>query len=691
MLDHSIGSYINTTTSYLNLLRGIGIETVSDFLMYYPRTHEDQTNFKKINEIKFDEKAILKGAITDIQKQRTKTGKLLIKAIFIDEVGNIAELVWFNQRFLLSSLPICEQVIVSGKPKFDFGKISIMSPTVELLKDTQIHAGCIVPVYREHDRLKTSWFREKMSQVIHFAEMFPENLPIEIIQTEKLIDRNTAIRNIHFPESKDLLLASKERLAFEELYIIQRDAYKKKVKWRNIEEKNRKQIKMDIDFIKVFFDILPFTLTNAQKVVLYEILKDLEKPFPMNRLLEGDVGSGKTVVVVAAALNVFKAGFQTAIMAPTEVLARQHFSTITKLIDDLVKHKKYDEVVNGIKDTKVTQSALDLFSSFLNQKTPKVGLLTGSVKGKTRKEVLKDLESGELNIIVGTHALIQDKVVFDNLGFVVIDEQHRFGVAQRNKLKDLFVPHVLNMSATPIPRSLALTAYGDQDLSVINEMPPGRKPIITKVVPERERAKVYEFIKTEIKKGRQIYVICPLIDESDVLEVKSVMKEYEFLKLDIFPEFQIGLMHGKLSPQEKTYVMNSFKEKELDILVSTSVIEVGIDVPNATIMIIEGAERFGLAQLHQFRGRVGRGETQSYCFLFTNSENSISIDRLKYMEEFTDGFKLAEIDLRLRGPGEVYGIKQSGIPDLRIASLKDTEMIVRVKKSIERTISKDSN
>jgi len=686
ILKTPISGILSTTKTYLSLLEKMGITTLEDFMLYYPRTHEDQSQLKTIAEVIVGEVSTLKGVLTDVENQKTKFGKILTKAVFTDSDGNIAETVWFNQKYLRNSLPKNIPVLVTGKVKYDYGRFSISSPVVEVVKEDQLHTGRIIPIYREHDKISSRWIREKMGKITQYFNLMSENLPLALIKDENLISREKAIFNIHFPESEELLQKSKERLAFEELFFIQKSALKRKQEWQDINPDDQKSIPMDIEFIKTFFEILPFKLTQAQKVVLYEVLRDMEKKYPMSRLLEGDVGSGKTVVVVAAMLNVFKAGYQSVIMAPTEVLANQHFSTITKLVKEFTDHPKYAHLLGQDKKNN-TSDSLDLFSSFLHTKIPKVVLLTGNVTGKQRKIVLSEMKSGEASIIIGTHALIQQGVEFCNLGLVTVDEQHRFGVDQRENLKTHGTPHFLNMTATPIPRSLALTAYGDHDLSVIDELPKGRKTIITKVAPEKERAKIYEFLKDQIEKGRQVYVICPLIDDSDVLEVKSVTKEYKFLKTDIFPEYKVGLMHGKLTSGEKAYVMQEFKEGKIKILVSTSVIEVGIDVPNATMMLIEGAERFGLAQLHQFRGRVGRGEHQSYCLLFSDSENVKSLQRLQSMEKFSDGFKLAEIDLRLRGPGEVYGIRQSGVPDLKMASLSDTKMVVRVKKATEKVLN----
>jgi ATP-dependent DNA helicase RecG len=401
---------------------------------------------------------------------------------------------------------------------------------------------------------------------------------------------------------------------------------------------------------------LPFKLTGAQNRVLKEIFTDLEKSYPMSRLVQGDVGSGKTIVAALSALNVVKNGYQVAVMAPTEILAKQHYKTFVKV----------------------------LAPYSLN-----IQFIAGSTTKKQKENLLMRMANGTVDIMIGTHSLIQDKIVFKNLGLAIIDEQHRFGVQQRNILKSYGSPHLLTMTATPIPRTLAITLYGDQDLSVIDEMPAGRKPVITRMVSEKKRLDAYRWIEDQINKGRQAFVICPLIEESETLEVKSVLEEYQYLQEHIFPQFEIALLHGKMKQEEKDQIMKDFKDNKVKILVSTSVIEVGIDVPNASIMLIEGAERFGLSQLHQFRGRVGRGEHQSYCFLFNTKLSKIGEIRMKAMERENSGFKLSEIDLKLRGPGEVYGQKQSGIPDLKMANLNDLNTLKKAREAAETIIEKD--
>jgi len=478
-----------------------------------------------------------------------------------------------------------------------------------------------------------------------------------------------AIQEIHFPSHQKKLDAARDRLGYEELFLLQLKAVKKKKAWHASRDTkscvSTSGMPLDPEFVKQFFSTLPYTPTNAQKIAIYEILKDMEKPYPMMRLLEGDVGSGKTLVAMTSMLQAVKNGYQAAIMAPTEVLARQHLISVTNFLTAYEK-------------------------KFSNQSQINVQLLVGALKTAEKKQVINAIANGQVDIAIGTHALIQDSIQFSRLGLVVVDEQHRFGVKQREILVKQGSPHVLNMTATPIPRTLALVAYGDQDLSVINEMPPGRMPIETKVVPPEHRQSVYKFVEGKLQKGQQLYVICPLIDDSDVLEVKSVTTEFEHLQ-GVFPNFKVGLLHGKMKSEEKDTIMKAFKGNEIQVLVSTSVIEVGVDVPNATLMLIEGAERFGLSQLHQFRGRVGRGNVQSYCFLYTNSSSELTYTRLKAMTDHTDGFMLAEIDLKLRGPGEVYGVRQSGVPDLKVANLMNGILLDRVRKAAESVVEKSTD
>jgi len=664
-LNTPLEQALSTKREYIRALRDMNIHTIEDLLLYFPRTYEDLSESKTLLEVKDGEKVSMRGMIYGIKNVPLRNRRTsLIKAMFYDSHGNGAEVVWFNQPFVKRTVPMETEVVVSGKIQFNYGKYTLQNPRVELAGDIQIHTAGMVPVYPQHEVITSKWLRDKIHPLLPYADKFEEILPPEIVAEENLMPKSEAIKEIHFPTSQKQLERARDRLAYEELFLLQLHAVQRKEEWKNSRSKDSliREVKMDVKFVKNFFSTLPFTLTGAQKVAIYEILSDFEKPFPMIRLLEGDVGSGKTVVAAIALLNAVIHGYQAVIMAPTEVLARQHINSISQFID------RYE-------------------ACFPHAKAINIQLLIGSLKPKEKQLIQDSINNGQVDIVIGTHALIQESVRFPRLGFVVIDEQHRFGVKQREVLMKQGSPHILSMTATPIPRTLAMVAYGDHDLSVLNEMPPGRKQIITKIVPPEHRDKVNLFIADKIRKGGQAYVICPLIDDSEELEVKSVKAEYERLHT-VFPDFRIGLLHGKLKSEEKESVMRRFKDGEIDILVSTSVIEVGVDVPNASVMLIEGSERFGLSQLHQFRGRVGRGTEQSYCFLCTSPDAQGSYIRLKAMVDYTDGFKLAEIDLKLRGPGEVYGVRQSGIPDLKIANLANGVLVVRVRKAAEHMIEK---
>jgi len=662
-LSTPLSEALSTKKEYIRSLKEMGVFTVRDLLLYFPRAYEDLSVFKKIWEAKDGEIITTKGFLHGIRLIPTRNRRVkLVKAMFYDQHGTECEVVWFNQPHLLRMLPMDTELIVAGKVEFKYGKYTLQNPEVETIKEAQIHVGTMVPIYPQHEVITAKWLRGKIHPLLYLAKEFDEILPEELMDEENLIPKAEAIREVHFPSSAETLKKAQDRLGYEELFLLQLNAVKTKLDWKNSRDPsdNIQGMPMDPEFVKGFFSTLPFTPTGAQKVTIYEILKDMEKPFPMMRLLEGDVGSGKTLVAMVALLQAVKNGYQTAIMAPTEILSRQHLVSISKFVGN------YE-------------------AKFPGEKPINVQLLIGSMTAKEKKNLQGAIKDGSVDIVIGTHALIQESVQFERLGLVIVDEQHRFGVKQREVLVKQGSPHVLNMTATPIPRTLALVAYGDQDLSVINELPPGRKPITTKIVPPEHRETVNRFIAGKVEQGQQVYVICPLIDESDTLEVKSVKAEYERLH-DVFPKFRIGLLHGKMKSADKESVMQNFKDANIDILVSTSVIEVGVDVPNATMMMIEGAERFGLSQLHQFRGRVGRGEAQSYCFLYTNSDSELTFTRLKAMADYTDGFKLAEIDMRLRGPGEVYGVRQSGIPDLKIANMLDGILLDRVRKAAEKII-----
>ncbi len=665
---------LRTTQDFLAALHGMEIRTVQDLLLYLPRAYEDLSRMQTLEHVEDGEKVTIRGTVSNVKMIRTRKKKMaLVQGVFTDGDGNSCEVVWFNQPHIKRMIGESADVVLTGKVGWKGSKLTIQSPTFESgAREELLHSGRIVPVYPQHSVISTRWLREKMALVKGAIHEFQETLPAELITEEKLMTRAQTILQLHFPESPELLKAAKERLAFEELYNLQLGALKRKQKWQQATQ-DRLKIPMNVDLIKAFFSSLKFTPTDSQRIAIYEILKDLEKTVPMSRLLEGDVGSGKTLVATAVIANVVHYGGQCALMVPTEVLAKQHAEEITKMMKRVASCK-----------LQVTSSEL----STCNLKLATIALLTGSTPPAQAKEIKLGLARGTIDIVIGTHALIQSNVTFKDLKLAIVDEQHRFGVLQRKALTQKGSPHFLSMTATPIPRTLALTAYGDHDLSVLLEKPGNRKPIKTRVVAPQDRRTVELFIDTQIQEGRQAYVICPLITESDELaDVRNVTEETARLK-EAFPRRAIASLHGKLSSKEKDAIMADFKEKKTEILVSTSVIEVGIDVPNTTIILIEGAERFGLSQLHQLRGRVGRSDAQSYCFLCTSWAEQASSERLRAMEKYTDGFKLAEIDLKLRGPGELYGTKQSGIPEIRVGALTNPEMVARARKAAERMLDK---
>ena len=536
-----------------------------------------------------------------------------------------------------------------------YNRYQINNPSVELAKEiaktaAENNSG-IQPVYKSIKNLRPKTVQDLMKNIRPIMDFLPETLPENIIRRQKLVSRSEAVKFLHAPKTHEEISRGRERLAFEELFeMILAAQFNKQEQTRLTGWK----IPFNKSVVKNFVDQLPFPLTNAQRRAAWQILQDLESDHPMNRLLQGDVGSGKTVVAGLVAAEVAKAGFQTAIMAPTEILAQQHAKTLDELLSPF-----------GVS----------------------VALLTGHVKGAARSQLLDNLASGNIDVVVGTHALIQEKVAYHKLGFAVIDEQHRFGVKQRQALleKSDFMPHLLSMTATPIPRSLALTLYGELDISILDELPSGRQPIQTKIWSPASAPKLYESIENELAKGRQAYVICPLIDDNPDNDKKSVEAEYNKLSKTIFSHRRVGLLHGKLPVEEKAEVMQKFADGELDMLVSTTVVEVGVNVPNATVMLIENADNFGLSQLHQLRGRVGRGKHQSFCHLMMSGHDKPS-QRLREIEKSQDGFYLAEVDLKLRGPGEIYGKMQHGDLNLKIASLADTALIARAQVEAERFV-----
>jgi len=655
---------LHTTDSYIKRLQKGGISTVEDLIGHYPRTYKDKSDVLELfSYVNIKEPNTLRVKIESLTTERTRNGKELSKAVLADKSGFLSEAVWFNRKYMLQKFHAGDTVKIYGKPKYEYGRLSFPSPDIEFAKD---EGSSIVPVYPECNYIPSAWFEGKMVCIREYIRTIPEVLPEEIRKQKGFRTKAVNITAIHFPTSKADFERARTELAYEELFSLQYEGIMRKKSGEEASAGRAIPIPMNPETVKEIISKLPFPLTNGQKVVLFQILKDMERPFAMQRLLQWDVGTGKTIVVMIAAIHAilesrkipWNIPIQVAILAPTEILARQHFA-----------------------------SSMNLLSSFWITSD----FLVGGLTSKQKTDVKARLKNGDLSVVIGTHALIEDTVHFENLALTIVDEQHRFGVEQRRALeqysshKTWWLPHVLNMTATPIPRTLSLTIYGDQDISVLSEYPVGRLPIHTKVLSETERNEAYNFIATEVQAGRQVYWISPLVEESETLDIASAVNMQEILQ-SVFPTFRVGLIHGKMKAREKDAIMQAFYERKIDILSSTSVVEVGVDNPNASVICIEAAERFGLSQLHQFRGRVGRGKDQSYCYLFTTK--SYTGERLRAMERTNDGFELSEIDLELRGPGEVYGVRQSGVPEFKIADLKDLELVSEIREDIEEYMIK---
>ena len=676
-------------------LKKLGIKTIRDLLYHFPHRYEDFSNLIPVSEAQLGGPFCFQGEVLDIKNIRTFRKRMMLTQMTLEDETGKLKAMWFHQPYLINTLKKGTYVCLAGKISGKGKSLYLSNPAYEKIPENfrEInmelnHTGRLIPVYPETEGLSSKWLRFIVKPLLtKLKNQIQDILPSKISNKYGFIPFQKAIWQIHFPDNLKDAEEAKKRFAFEELFELSLFVLRERLK---LQKEKAIPLQTDLNLIKKFTKSLPFQLTDAQKKSAWQILKDLEKPRPMNRLLEGDVGSGKTVVAAMAILNTTKAGYQTAFMAPTEILAKQHFKTISNLL------KKFG----------------------LN-----VGLITGKEnyyrnEKIQRKELLEKIKENKIDVLIGTHAIIQDTnpktkrktpIQFNKLALVIIDEQHRFGVEQRANLcrQKGFIPHLLSMTATPIPRTLSLTIYGDLDLSVIDEMPKDRKKIITKIIQPKDKKETYSFIREQIKNGRQVFVICPRIEPSNKselgdgqtallderalswMEVKAVKEEYEKLSKEIFPDLKIAMLHGKMKSEEKEKIMADFKSGKTDILVSTSVVEVGVDIPNAAVMAVEGSEKFGLAQLHQFRGRVGRSHFQSYCFLFTDTTGIVYNRRLRALVTCDNGFELAEKDLAIRGPGDFIGQRQWGIPDLAMASLADTILVSKARNEAKDILQED--
>ena len=624
------------TTKQLSNLKSLGINTIYDLIYYFPRAYDDRTNIKKIGELKFNEYVVVKANVMSAVNLTVRSGKKIVKAMVTDGTG-IMEILWFGMPYIKKSLKIGEEYLFIGQTKKS-AVFQLINPEYKLFSGQQkVSENEILPIYSSNKNITQNSLRKLVEKfLVNFLNYFEENIPKKLIKEYKIMERKSAIKNIHYPVSMKEIEEAKRRFAIEELLILELGILKNRFIIENSNSKNY-EVEGKKEKVREFLSQLTFNLTNAQKKVIKEIYDEISNGKIVNRLIQGDVGSGKTVVAMVMLIYMAENAYQGALMAPTEILANQHYLGIKERLEKI-----------GLR----------------------VELLTSSIKGKKKNEILEGIANGDIDIVIGTHSLIEDDVVFKKLGLIVIDEQHRFGVNQRNKLREKgFLGNLLVMSATPIPRSLALSIYGDLDLSIIDELPPGRTPIKTKwIANDEDLEKMYDFIYKKVNAGNQAYFVAPLIETSDKMALKSVDKVSEEIERK-FSNKKIGIIHGKMKAKEKDEVMLKFKNKEYDILIATTVIEVGIDVPASTIMTIYNAERFGLSALHQLRGRVGRGSKQSYCFLISNSITENSKQRLSIMEETEDGFRIAEEDLKLRNSGEIFGLRQSGFSDLKFIDI----------------------
>jgi len=638
----------------------MGIHSIHDLLYTFPRRHDDYSKLKPIGSLWYGEFVTVIGSVESVSSRAVRSGKMKIVEALISDKSGAIRATWFNQPWIENQLKKAKQVVLSGLIEQYLGRLVMNSPEWEPLSKKQLHTNRIVPVYPLTKDITQKWLRSVIHDIVEeYSPHLPDPLPETIRTNHSLYGLSDAIREIHFPDSGQTLQKARKRLAFEELFLMQMGVLKQKKQW---ESRDGAAFESPEDWLLPRLESLPFQLTTAQKKALDQVRSDLSSGTPMNRLLQGDVGSGKTVIAALAALIVIRGGAQAAFLAPTSILAEQHFQSLKKLL------------ANGSEDLAENQ----------------IALLIGATPENEKEALRKQLADGEIKLIIGTHALLQDPVKFQNLQLAIIDEQHRFGVEQRGTLRQKGKnPHLLVMTATPIPRSLALTIYGDLELSVIDEMPPGRIPVETHLLNPSEVERAFGLVRGQVDKGNQAFIVYPLVEESDKIDEKSAVDEFKRLQEEVFPTYKLGLLHGQLNPSEKEEVMIRFRDKEIQILVSTSVVEVGLDIPDATVMLVEGAHRFGLAQLHQFRGRVGRSDQKSYCILVPGTIEETENQRLQAMIETNDGFVLAEKDLEIRGPGQFLGTRQSGYTELKLASITDLDLVELARTEASALFSQD--
>lgn len=650
---------------YAQALSGLDLNTIEDLLVYFPRRYDDYSQLKPINRLAYGEEATVLGTIHSIFTRPVRGGKIQLTEAVISDGTASMRVSWFNQPWLANKFTSGMQVVLAGKVDQHLGRITMNSPEIEQLEQEHLHTNRIVPVYPLTAKVTQKILRRVIYQAVNYwAPRVPDYLPESIRNAVKLTSLSNALQNIHFPESQDALDIARWRLAFDEIFLLQLGVMRLKRSWQAAAA----QIyTVPDEWLDQQFSRLPYQLTGAQVRVLGEIRADLASGKPMERLVQGDVGSGKTVVAALSIAIVTNHGVQSALIAPTSILAEQHFRSLSHLM----AHSQ-------------DEGGLALLQPH------EIRLLIGDTPEAEKQEIRTGLEDGTIKLVIGTHALLEDPITFQRLQLVVVDEQHRFGVAQRAALRAKGEnPHLLVMTATPIPRSLALTVYGDLDLSVMDEMPAGRQPVNTHVLRPVERERAYSLINSQVQEGRQVFIIYPLVEQGENGDSLAAVEEHQRLQKEIFPHLKLGLLHGRMKPEEKDQVMQRFRDKEFHILVSTTVIEVGVDIPNATVMLIEGANRFGLAQLHQLRGRVGRGQAQSFCLLIPDQEDAVENERLAVMAETNDGFVLAEKDLQQRGPGEFLGTRQAGFSELKMASLTDVRLIEKAREQAQILFIKD--